>query len=69
MFAHGIGLKLGRVVVGHSFSLCTIFVFTVFLDRTNLGQKFHGYVGVLMVPLGVMPGYRRWLPQVPSPHC
>ena len=32
-----------------------------------MGQKFSGWVGVLIPLLGVLPGYRRWPNQVPYP--
>jgi hypothetical protein len=38
--------RLGRLLVCHSFSLCSIFSPDIFLDRTNLG-KFCLWVGVL----------------------
>lgn len=44
MLVHGIGLKLGQLLVGHSLCLCSIFV-PAFLDRTNFGSKFCGWVG------------------------
>jgi hypothetical protein len=34
-----------------------------------LGQKLCGWVGVLIPPLGDLPGYSRWILYVPYPHC
>jgi hypothetical protein len=32
-----------------------------------LGQRYCGWVGVLFLPLGVLPGYGMWLLQAPYP--
>jgi hypothetical protein len=37
------------------------------VGRKDLGSKFCGSVGVLVPPLEVLPGYRRWLFQGPYP--
>jgi hypothetical protein len=44
MLAHGMGLKLGWLLGGHSFSLCSIFAPAFLLDLKNFGSKFLGMV-------------------------
>ena len=39
VFAHGMGLKLSWLLVGHSLSLCSIFVPVLLVDKTKLGSK------------------------------
>ena len=39
------------------------------VDRILLCWKFCGWVGVLNIPLGFLPGFRRWPLQVPYPQC
>jgi hypothetical protein len=63
------GLKLGHLLVVHSFSLCSIFVPIFLLDRTNFGSKVLWVGWCPYPPLGVLPGYRRWPLQVPCHHC
>ena len=51
------GLELGQLLVGNSFSLLHL-VPAFLLDRTNFGLKVL-WVGVLILPLDVLPGYRK----------
>ena len=39
MLVHRVSFKLGCLLVGHSFSLCSIFVPVLLLDRTNFGSE------------------------------
>ena len=39
VLAFEMGLKLDQLLVGHSFSLCSIFVPAFLVDRTNFGLK------------------------------
>lgn len=50
------GSEVRLLLFGYSFRLCSIFVPALLLDRTNLGSKFCGWVGVLIPPLEVLPG-------------
>jgi hypothetical protein len=64
------GLYLGQSLVGHFLNLCFIFVRANLEGRTYLHiwvQRFCGWVAILTLPLGVLPGYRRWLLQDPHP--
>jgi hypothetical protein len=65
VLAHGMGLKFGQVLAGHSFSLCSFFVPTFLLDRAIFRSKVcvcvcggGGGVGVFIPPLGILSGYR-----------
>ena len=69
MVTNGMSLKSGQLMVGHSFSLCSVFVPEFLLDRTNFGPTFVGWVGVFTPPLVVLSDYRRWPLQVPYPRC
>jgi hypothetical protein len=42
---------VGQLLFGHSFSLCSIFVPTFLVDRTNFGQIFEGGFVHLSLPL------------------
>lgn len=68
-FFHGMGLRLGQSLVGHSPSLCSLFVpvFLVGRRSTNFGLQFVWVVGVLISSLGLLPNYRRWTLQAPYP--
>ena len=57
MLAHGMGLKLGWLLVSLSFSLYSIFVPEFLLVRTYFGSKICGCVSILITTLGVLPGY------------
>ena len=63
------GLRLGQSLVGHSLSLCSLFVpvFLVGRRSTNFGLQFVWVVGVLISTLGFLPNYRRWTLQAPYP--
>lgn len=63
MLALGIGLKLGQLLVVHSFSLSSFFE-PKFLQTEILGQQFCRWVVVLIPLSGVLPGYRKWPLQV-----
>ena len=39
LFSHGLYLKLGQSMFGHSLGLCSNFVPAHLMDRTNLGSK------------------------------
>jgi hypothetical protein len=61
------GLKLGQVLVGHSFILCSNFVLAFLVERTSFGSKVW-WVGWCPDPsTGVLPGYRKWSLNVPCP--
>ena len=57
------GINLGQSLFGYSLHLCSIFVFVQLVGRTYFGSKFWGWVDVLIPPLEVLPGYRKWLLQ------
>ena len=70
MLAHGMGIKLGQLLVGHSLSLCSIFVPAFLLDRANFWSKviflWNLKVVAVLIPLPwVLPGYRGWPLQIP----
>ena len=58
MLAYEIGLKLAQLLVGHSFSLCSIFAPALLVDKTYFESTHLWVVGVLIPPLGVLPDYR-----------
>ena len=72
MLVHGMGLKLCQLLVGYSFSLCSIFVMAFILDRTNFGWNF---LQVIWCPypfhlgfcLSLVGGW--WPLKVPCPSC
>jgi hypothetical protein len=51
---------LGQSLVGHSLNLCSIFILVHLVGKTNFGSKICWWVGVLLPPLVVPPGYRKW---------
>lgn len=59
------GLKLGQSFIVHSFCLCSIFVHAHTVGWGYLELKDCGGTGVFDPPLGTLPGYMRWPPQVP----
>jgi hypothetical protein len=44
--SHGMGLKLGQLMVGHSLSFCSIFIPAHLVGRTNCGSK--GFIARLV---------------------
>ena len=61
------GSRVGPVIVGHSCSLCSIFFPAYFVGRTHFESKAFGWVAILISPVGVLPGYRKWPLQDPYP--
>lgn len=53
-------LNLGQSLVEYSLSFCSIFVLALLVGRTSFGLKFFGWVVILIPPLGVLTGYRKW---------
>ena len=57
---HGMGFKLGLLLVGHSFSLCSLFVPEFLVDLTNLDINVSGWC------LYPFTGGPAWLQEVGS---
>lgn len=53
MFPHGMGFELGVLLCGLSFGLYSILAFL--FDRTKSDSK----VGIFILPLEILPGYRK----------
>ena len=71
MVAHAMGLKLGQLLIGCSSVFAPSLVPTFFVKINfvyKICLKFCGWVGVPIVPLGFLPGYRRWPFEGPYPH-
>lgn len=58
---------LGQSLVGLSLNLSFIFVPALLVGRTQFGSNVCGWLGILIDPLAVLPGYRRWPLQVQYP--
>jgi hypothetical protein len=56
---------VGQFLVGYYLPFCSNFFPGHLVGRTHFNQRFSGWVGVLIPPLGIWPGYRRWWLQVP----
>ena len=64
---HGMGLKLGQLLVGHSLGLCSIFVPSFLIDRTNFVESFVGGLVYLSFHWAVLP--LPALPNSPAPSA
>jgi hypothetical protein len=61
MFAHDMGLKLDKLLVGHPLSLCSILCLCICCRQNEFWlKKLCGWVGVPITPVGFLPGYKRW---------
>jgi hypothetical protein len=65
---HGMTLKLGQSLVGCFLRLCSIFIPAQLIEMTIWGWRICEWIDVLLPPLEVLPGYRRWALQSPHPH-
>lgn len=61
VLAQGMDLNLGQSLVGHSLSLCSVFVPEHLLARHILGRRLQ--IIVLNLPLGALLEYRKQLLQ------
>jgi hypothetical protein len=66
VFANGMCFKLGWLVI----PLVSAPSLSQHFCQTGqiMGGSFYGCVGVLIPPLGVLPGYKRWPLQIPWTH-
>jgi hypothetical protein len=66
VLAHGMGLKLGQLLVGHSLSLCSIPLACISCSQDKFWvESFVGGLVSSIAPLGFLSGYKRWPLQVP----
>lgn len=61
-------LRMYNLLNGPSFKFYS-FTLQICRQGQTVGLSFCGWVDVLILPLDVLPGYRRWLVQAPYPPC
>jgi hypothetical protein len=65
VLVHGMDLKLGQSLVGHSLNLCSILISVLLVGRTNLGMKVLWVGWCPYASTGSLAVYRRWPHQAP----